>query len=251
MEATAMELRNYEQNPFITQTGTFADNVKDPAVAHREQCWDFILKDAEAWHREHLTKLARLWDHWSIEFFDSAFKARPHILLASTCHPDAYGDYARTGGWGGKAQIRIRKSLLRGTHPHVRKGEEFAKGRFLFVADVLLHECIHQYQHEVLEIERSNSYVAHGPTFRDMANQIGEKLALPPVRASRNRGKDADLPSCAQWPHCVRPEGYYLGAYVPGGTGSRVRAILSLEQELQRLLKKWTKQEILDALQVL
>ena len=78
--------------------------------------------------------------------------------------------------------------------------------------------------------------------------EIGQKLGLPPVRASRNRGKDADLPSCAQWPHCVRPEGYYLGAYVPGGNGSRVTATLSLEQELQRLLKKWSKQEILDVL---
>ena len=47
METAAIESRNYRQNPFITQTGTLADNnFKDPAVAHREQCWDFILKDA-------------------------------------------------------------------------------------------------------------------------------------------------------------------------------------------------------------
>ena len=252
MEAAVTELGNYGQNPFIFETGVSADNdFKDPAVAHREQCWDFILTDAAPWHREHLTKLARLWDYWNTEFFDEAFKARPHILLASTCNPDAYGDYSRTGGWGGKAQIRIRESLLRGTHPHIQRGKGFDKGRFLFVADVLLHEIIHQYQHEILGIEHSSSYISHGPTFRDMANEIGEKLALPPVRASRNRGKDADLPSCAQWPHCVRPEGYYLGAYIPGGRGGKAKVALSLEQELQRLLKKWTKEEIQDALLVL
>lgn len=250
MEATVTELGNYGQNPIIFETGMSADNdFKDPAVAHREQCWDFILHDAAPWHREHLTKLARLWDHWNRIFFDEAFKTRPHILLASTCNPDAYGDYSRTGGWGGKAQIRIRESLLRGTHPDVRKGEEFTKGRFLFVADVLLHEIIHQYQHEILGIEHSTSYISHGPTFRDMANSIGERLDLPPVRASRRRGKDSDLPSCAQWPHCVRPEGYYLDAYIPGGRGGKAKGSLSLEQELQRLLKKWSKQEILDALE--
>lgn len=251
MEA-ATELRRHQPNPLIVVEQVNLDSLDtrtDPALLHREECWDFILHDAEPWHREHLTKLARLWDHWNREFFDGSFKARPHILLASTCHPDAYGDYARTGGWGGKAQIRIRKSLLRGTHPHVRAGDEFAKGRFLFVADVLLHECIHQYQHEILGIERSNSYIAHGPTFRDMANGIGQKLGLPPVRASRNRGKDAGLPSCSYWPHCVRPDGYYQGAYVHGGNSSRAKAAASLEQELRRLLKKWTKEEILDALQ--
>ena len=31
----------------------------------------------------------------------------------------------------------------------------------------------------------------------------------------KKRGKDKDLPSCAQWPHNVRPAGFYLGAYKP------------------------------------
>jgi hypothetical protein len=32
---------------------------------------------------------------------------------------------------------------------------------------------------------------------------------------SESRGKDKDFPSCALWPHCVRPRNYYRGAYVP------------------------------------
>ena len=134
---------------------------------------------------------------------------------------------------------------------HILMSEEVRNSQrdaSLFVADVLLHECIHQYQHEVLEIERSNSYVSHGPTFRDMANEIGQKMGLPPVRASKRRGKDQDLPSCSFWPHCVRPDGYYQGAYIPGVRDSRAKAAVSLDQELRRLLRRWSKQEILDVL---
>jgi hypothetical protein len=50
--------------------------------------------------------------------------------------------------------------------------------------------------------------------FRDVCNRIGESLGLPPVRSSKKRKADAHLPSCAQWPHNVRPEDYYQGAYV-------------------------------------
>jgi hypothetical protein len=39
------------------------------------------------------------------------------------------------------------------------------------------------------------------------------------VRPAKARGKDKDLPTCAEWPHNVRPPGYYLGAYVPPGEG--------------------------------
>ncbi len=35
------------------------------------------------------------------------------------------------------------------------------------------------------------------------------------LRSMKKRGKDKDLPSCAQWPLNVRPRDYYLGAYKP------------------------------------
>jgi hypothetical protein len=34
------------------------------------------------------------------------------------------------------------------------------------------------------------------------------------VRSAKRRGPDKDRPSCAQWPHNVRPLDYYLGAVV-------------------------------------
>jgi len=198
------------------------DRDPDPALSHREQCWNFILNDASPFHKEHLTKFGLLWDHWNQEFFNGEFQARPHILLATPCIPNALGDYGRVGGWGGKAQIRIRRSLLDGTHPLVASGDQYKEGRFLFVQDVLLHECIHQYQHEILGIEKTSSSISHGSTFRDKCNEIGEKLGLGKVRASKTRGKDKDLPSCSYWPECVRPEGYYKGAYLGRRESNRI-----------------------------
>jgi len=222
------------------ETGQEPDNDQevenafpDPLILHREQCWDFILKDASPWYKEHLTLLGLLWDRWNEKVFNGEFKARPHILLATPCIPNALGDYGRVGGWGGKAQIRIRRSLLDGTHPSVVRGDKYKEGRFLFVADVLLHECIHQFQHEILGIEKTSSYISHGPTFRDMCNEIGEKLGLGKVRASKTRGKDKDLPSCSHWPHCVRPPEYYQGAY----RGQECKRVIATRTKSARLLQ--------------
>jgi hypothetical protein len=34
------------------------------------------------------------------------------------------------------------------------------------------------------------------------------------VRVAKARGPEKDLPSCAHWPHCVRPASYYKGALI-------------------------------------
>jgi hypothetical protein len=104
---------------------------------------------------------------------------------------------------------------LDGSHPKVQAGEEYAEGRFLLIADVLLHETIHQY-HDELTGKTEDSYHGHGPAFRDECNRIGKALGLPPVRTSKARGPEKDLPSCAHWPLNVRPEGYYRGAFETG-----------------------------------
>jgi len=44
--------------------------------------------------------------------------------------------------------------------------------------------------------------------------ELGEQLRLPPVRVAKARGSEKDLPSCAHWPHNVRPTGYYKGAFI-------------------------------------
>lgn len=177
---------------------------------HRKSFRAFAISESEEAWRPVMSRLYGLWDEWARELFEAEM-IPPYILLASTSRPQSYGDYSEVSGFGGHSQIRIRRTLLTGTHPAVRADKQFAEGRERFVSDVLLHEMVHQYQSEILG-DADDSYSGHGPNFRDVANRIGAKLGLPPVRIAKARGKDKDLPSCAQWPHCVRPADYYLGA---------------------------------------
>src|SRR5205823_499670 len=121
---------------------------------------------------------------------------------------------ARVGSFGGTCEIRIRPSLLTGEHPQVASGPAHREGRMRLVLDVLLHESIHQYAYEVSG-QTEDSFHGHGPRFAEHCNRIGESLGLPPVRQAKRRGADKDLPSCAQWPHNVRPREWYRGAWVP------------------------------------
>ncbi len=187
--------------------------LTDAAVQHREQFRDFVLLKAEPWHRHHLGKLYELWNEWNRDFFGGALVA-PYVLLSEPSAPSRYGDCSSVSGFGGRSQIRLRPSLLTGTHPHMRPGAEFAEGRFRFTADVLLHETNHQHGQEVSG-RTEEAYHGHGPAFRDNCNRLGAVLGLPSVRHAKARGKDRDLPSCAQWPHNVRPADYYLDAIRP------------------------------------
>lgn len=183
------------------------------AIAHREAFRDYVLREAEPWHREHLGRLYGLWDEWNATYYEGAMTS-PYILLNEPTAPQVYGCCGLVSGFGGKSEIRLRPSLLAGTHPHMRQGLGYAEGRFTFVADVLLHEMVHQWQQEVSG-ELDEAYHGHGPAFRDTCNRIGAVLGLAPVRTSKKRGKDADLPSCSQWPHNVRPSAWYQDAYIP------------------------------------
>ncbi|MBI4701991.1 MAG: hypothetical protein HY744_12710 [Deltaproteobacteria bacterium] len=179
-------------------------------VEHREDFRRFVVEDAEPWHREQLGRLYQLWAQGNAAYFDGAL-VPPYILLTEPAGPRTYVDCGAVSGFGGRSQNRIRPSLLAGTHPHLRGQLD---GRLRFVADVLLHETIHQWQQE-RSGQTEQAWHGHGPAFRDRANAIGRALGLAPVRTAKRRGSDRHLPSCAQWPHCVRPPDYYLGAYRP------------------------------------
>jgi hypothetical protein len=208
--------------------------IREADINHRKQYEEFVLKDGNPT----VSKLIHLWNYWNTEYFDNSFKAPPIILLAEPSKPSRLGDYSPVGAYGSRSQIRIRPSLLSGTHPHMLPGKEYKKGRFLFVADVALHETIHLWQDEI-EGDLEDSYHGHGPLFRDKCNEIGEKLGLSPVRTCKKRGKDAELPSCSHFPHNVRPAGYYQGAYVREHEEPR-----PLRGRLERLLRDFTGEEI-------
>jgi hypothetical protein len=189
---------------------TDGPKLEEHVIRDRERVRSYIFDHAEGWHRKYLVRLIDCWDEYNRRYFDQELTF-PYIALEEPGVPCAYGQCAPVTGFGGKLGIQLRPSLLLGTHPHIHGGSEFAEGRFRFVADVLLHESVHQWQMEIVG-KSDNSYHGHGPLFRNKANEIGSKLGLPRVRTCKRRGKDRNLPSCSQWPHNVRPD-YYLGAY--------------------------------------
>lgn len=182
-------------------------------VKHREQFKAFVISDADKDYKPILRKLYSLWEIYTAKYLKEPMTP-PYIMLSNPSRAQALGDYSPISGFGGHSQIRIRLNLLTGQHKAMKEGDRYAEGRFLFVADVLLHETLHQYHHEVTG-RPEDSYKGHGPHFRDSCNEIGaEALGLEPVRVAKARGSDKELPSCAEWPHCVRPKNYYQGAYI-------------------------------------
>lgn len=212
--------------------------IRTADINHRKQYEKFVMANGDST----VSKLIVLWNYWNEKFFDNCFRACPIVLLAEPSKLSRLGDYSPMGAYGSRAQIRIRPSLLTGTHPHMLPGKEYEKGRFLFVADVALHETIHLWQDEV-QGDLEDSYHGHGPLFRDKCNEIGEKLGLPPVRTCKKRGKDAELPSCSHFPHNVRPAGYYQGAYFRENEEPR-----PLKGRLERLLKDFSQDQVVQEL---
>jgi len=175
-------------------------------VEHRETFAAFVREHAQGPYAGELRELYECGLQYNERHFAGAL-VPPYVLLSEPSSPRAIGDWSRISGSGLLSQIRIRPSILTGKHSAVREGAEYASGRFLYAADILLHEMIHQWHTEVTgQTERSMH--GHGPAFRDVCNQIGKQLGLPPVGTKRQK----QLPACNQWPHNVRPAGYYLGA---------------------------------------
>jgi hypothetical protein len=193
-------------------TSVALGSLNEADIEHRVQFADCVLNHGHAIWQETLRRLYVVWGQWNREFFLERL-VKPHILFSEPRCPQALGDHGRISGWGSLNQIRIRPSLWYGAHPAVRGGAEHAEGRYRVLADILLHEKIHLYQDGVA-LQPESGY--HGPRFRDECNRIGRLLGLPPVLASKARGRDRDKSSCAQWPLAVRPEHYYLDALVPG-----------------------------------
>jgi hypothetical protein len=182
--------------------------IADAIREHRLDYWQWVETHAVLASRD---PLLRLRDHWhaiNIKYFDAAMTL-PYITLTEPSEPSLLGQCCAVSSWGSRLEIRLRPSLLDGTHPRMRGPDA---GLFLFVADVLTHETIHQWAMEITGTTE-DSYHGHGPTFTAKANEIGASLGLAPV-VVRNRG-GSRLAKAAQWPHCVRPIEYYLDAYQP------------------------------------
>ena len=133
--------------------------------------------------------LYKAFDEFNAEHFAGMLGA-PLLFVMQTSSPRALGDYCGRDVHGLRSRVRIAPKVL-------TRGERFA-------VDVLLHEMVHAWQSEIAD-DQEHGYKGHGPKFAEKCNEIGKKLGLPEVGLKGRHG----LPDCAQWPICVRPEGYY------------------------------------------
>jgi hypothetical protein len=172
----------------------------------------YAVESAEPWHREHLTRLYGHWNDCNTLYFQQRL-AVPYLLFGNPGSPRVFGTCSNYSGWGGKLAITLRYHLVDGNDKTLRKGQQYAGGRAKFLADVLLHEMVHQWHFEITGTFE-DSYKGHGPKFAAECNRIGVSLGLPEVRPAKARGKRKSMPSCASWPHNVRPAGYYEGAFI-------------------------------------
>ena len=203
-----------------TATVTAASDIPDPVVGHRLDYWTWVEKHADTASRDILLALRDHWRMCNAEYFGGVM-LEPYITLTEPSMPRIYGQCCSISSWGSRLEIRLRPSLLDGTHPDMAIGSRHAAGRMAFVKDVLMHEQIHQYVQEHQPHVNENSYHGHGPVFTAHCNRIGAILGLPEV-VVRNRS-GSKLAKSPQWPHCVAPPDRYGGAYV-ADSRSRVTA---------------------------
>lgn len=176
----------------------------DQEASLRKQIFDYSLSKADGPYQEFIAQLNALWETYNQTYFDSSMTPSA-IFITPPQSPKALADCALFSAYGGKHQIRIRPTVIDGTYKGFNPNHQL-QFRWLYIQDILLHEMIHQIQHEVLKLTESG-YQSHGNEFTGVANRIGETLGLPPVFVRRR--KDKSLPIAAQWPLNVRPDGYY------------------------------------------
>lgn len=105
------------------------------------------------------------------------------------------------GSMNALADYRARSP--EGLESCIRISTRVAAGGLRYALDVLLHEMVHAYCHEVLE-DLEPGYAGHGPKWTAQCNRIGRMLELPEVYTKGRGG-----PNSARWPLSVRPTGYY------------------------------------------
>jgi hypothetical protein len=159
------------------------------------------LRRTQAKYRRALQWLYCLWEKWNHRFFAGRL-SMPQILL------DRFKDSNRCGSCGpstcpgARSRIRLRLSLLTG--PSIAPpGRNRTRRRYRLLAEVLLHEMVHQWRREVVD-DDDRRWQDHGAAFCRKCNEIGRELKLLPVQSDLESREGSPLPSCARWPHNAR-----------------------------------------------
>src|SRR5215212_949713 len=215
---------------------------------HKEAELRALIREYARSQEGYDARLYDLWEEWNEEFFEG--RMVPSLIqLTDPGQTHRYGCCTTFSGLAGiRSAIKIRPSILAGTLRDLKHGSRNKQGLRRFLEDVLLHEMIHQWHREVTGQDDA-SYSGHGPAFSAKANEIGARLGLPIVRRTC-KSRDGKEPSPSQWPHDVRPDGYYLGAHVPSRMDKpkRVLVPLDIEQAIPVLQKHFDVDQLCAAI---
>ena len=137
-----------------------------------------------------------------------------HIKIGPCRSPRSIlGTFRAIGDHGLSGEITLNQRLFTGQHKGVLDTPETHEGFVHILKDITLHEMVHAYCHLVLS-QPELTYYGHGPVFSRECNRIGTILGLPRVRTSWNRSHDdSDMFLCNHWPHAVRDNDFYQGAW--------------------------------------
>lgn len=219
-------------------------------IDHKVEFEKFVLAETNGAYRKFVGELYQKWHEYKREYFNDSLVIPTYLTLSNPKTTKRLGEYSSVSSWGGSSEIRIRPTLFTGKHPLINAGAPM-EGRKRFLFDILLHEMVHQYSHEALGIWEE-SFHGHGPVFRDECNRISTLLGITQrVRTCKKRGADKDLPSCAYWPHIVRPDGYYQGAvddYSTDATPRPKRDTTMGYDDILRLVRQHLTEDEMDRL---
>jgi hypothetical protein len=198
-----------DRRPVTPSGDTRPHNLPAAVAQHRVDYWTWVENHADKRLRADLLELRDHWRECNERFFDGRM-LEPHITLTHPSAPQRYGQCCPESSWGSRLEIRLRPSLLAGTHPAMKGGSH--DGCMRLVKDILLHEMIHQHVMEHQPDVNENSYHGHGPVFTGHCNRISAQLGLPEVIV-RNRGDKPEQPLSSTWPYGVAPPDRYFGVY--------------------------------------
>ena len=178
--------------------------INNVETSLRKQIFDYAVSQADGPYKEFIPRLSQAWQKFNELYFDGSLTPA-YIAITSPVSPKAIADCSIWSSYGGKHQIRIRENVINGEYKGFNSNHSI-ENRWLYILDVLLHEQVHQWQHEILDIY-DDGYEGHGEEFTNKVNLIGLSLGLPLV--DKRRRKDKSIAISSQWPKNVRPAGYY------------------------------------------
>ena len=190
--------------------------------------------------RELVASLYAQWETWDRDLFGSIFTSaelQPLIKIASTDEIAGLGRFqTRNESNYNRSTIMLSETILNGQAANPGNGSHHYDGRILCLNDILLHEMIHQFQHDVvyhgttikLDEEWGIAWAdeerkcgacwllkSHGIVFSKMANKIANRLNLNQVGCQCEPDRLAEFGDrlSSEFPMCCRGSEYYKGAF--------------------------------------